>query len=166
MGLQPTVRSLDPERDREWAEAALAADLGGARQARRGEIHDVLALPGLVAELDGRRIGLLLYQPDDGGGEAELAALATPVRGLGGGRALVNALRERVPDRPIWVVTTNDNSAALRFYQRAGFRLRELRVGAVDEARRTLKPSIAVIGVDGIPICDELELVLAPPGQP
>jgi hypothetical protein len=65
----------------------------------------------------------------------------------------------RVP-HPIWTVTTNDNVDALRFYQRLGFRLRELRVGAVDEARRDLKPSIPVES-GGIAIRDELELVIS-----
>ncbi len=52
-----------------------------------------------------------------------------------------------VPD--VERVTTNDNLAALRFYQRSGFRLVELRAGALDEARH-LKPSIPATGSDGI----------------
>ena len=56
-------------------------------------------------------------------------------------------------------MTTNDNLAALRFYQRAGFRLLELRPGAVDEARAVLKPSIPETGNDGIPLRDEIDLV-------
>jgi len=55
-------------------------------------------------------------------------------------------------------MTTNDNLRALGFYQRRGFRLASLRPGAVDEARRTLKPEIPEIGDDGIPIRDELDL--------
>lgn len=155
-----TVRDLDRARDRAWAEAALGADLGGVMQARRGEVIDVLALPGLVAERDGEPVGLLFYQPDDGHGEVELAALATPIRGVGGGTALIKALRERAAGRPIWLVTTNDNVDALRFYQRLGFRVREVRVGAVDAARRSLKPSISRIGAHGIPLRDEFELVI------
>ena len=58
-----------------------------------------------------------------------------------------------------WVITINDNLDALRFYQRRGMRLVAVRPGAVDEARR-LKPSIPVIGAQGIPIHDELELEL------
>lgn len=53
---------------------------------------------------------------------------------------------------------TNDNQCALRLYQRAGFRLHELRADTVEEARR-LKPSIPQAGNDGIPIHDELDLV-------
>jgi ribosomal protein S18 acetylase RimI-like enzyme len=152
------VRELDPASDAGWARQALNEAFGGQFQARRGVVHDVLRLPGLIAELHGQPIGLLLHDPDDGRGEAELAALATPVRGAGGGTALVRALAARIPDRPIWLVTTNDNLDALRFYQREGYRLRTLRAGAVDEARRTLKPEIPL----GIPLRDELELVRLP----
>jgi hypothetical protein len=60
----------------------------------------------------------------------------------------------------VWLVTTNDNLVALRFYQRRGFRLSALRPGAVDEARRRLKPAIPDAGAFGIPLRDELELEL------
>jgi hypothetical protein len=56
------------------------------------------------------------------------------------------------------VTTTNDNVDALRFYQRRGFVLTELRRRAVDDARRTLKPSIPLVGDHGIPLRDEIEL--------
>jgi hypothetical protein len=60
--------------------------------------------------------------------------------------------------RRYWVLTTNDNVDALRFYQRRGFRLTAVRCGAVDEARRTVKPEIPLTGDYGIPIRDEIEL--------
>ena len=56
------------------------------------------------------------------------------------------------------LITTNDNLDALRFYQRRGFALTELRPGAVDESRR-MKPQIPLVGAHGIPIRDELVLV-------
>jgi len=154
-----TIRDLWPA-DLSGAEALLEAGLGGRLQARRGELIDVLDRPGLVAVADGSLIGLLTY--DEQPAECELVALVAAVRGTGIGSSLISALRELVPDRPIWLVTTNDNLDALRFYQRRGFRLRAVRPGAVDEARRTIKPAIPEIGADGIPLRDELELVLAP----
>lgn len=60
----------------------------------------------------------------------------------------------------MWLITTNDNTHALRFYQRRGFRIREVRTGAVDRERDTIKPEISVLGNDGIPISDEIELVI------
>jgi ribosomal protein S18 acetylase RimI-like enzyme len=62
----------------------------------------------------------------------------------------------------VHVTTTNDNTRALRFYQRAGFDLTALRPGAVAEARKS-KPEIPEVGEDGIPIRDELELTMELP---
>ena len=56
------------------------------------------------------------------------------------------------------VDTTNDNVDALRFYQRRGYQIVAVRPGAVDEARRTLKPTIPEVGRSGIPMRDELTL--------
>jgi ribosomal protein S18 acetylase RimI-like enzyme len=132
---------------------------GGRFQARRGELIDVLALPGFVAELDGRPVGIATYRREYG--DCELAVLAATERHRGIGTALVDALVEAAAgcDR-IWLVTTNDNLEALRFYQKRGFVLSHLRPGAVDDARRRLKPQISAVGYFGIPLRDELELEL------
>jgi GNAT superfamily N-acetyltransferase len=63
--------------------------------------------------------------------------------------------------RRLWVVTTNDNLDALRFYQRRGFRLRLIRPGAVDRSRELLKPEIPTTGTFGIPLRDEIELEMS-----
>lgn len=55
------------------------------------------------------------------------------------------------------MVTTNDNTSALRFYQKMGFCLHKLRVGIVEESRKT-KSQISLIGNINIPIRDEIEL--------
>ena len=57
----------------------------------------------------------------------------------------------------VFLITTNDNMHALRFYQRRGFELVALYRDAVKESRR-LKPSIPLTGFDDIPIRDEIEL--------
>ena len=154
-----TVRPYDPATDEGWASGFLDDHLGGRRQARRGEIIDVLAARlGLVA---GDGIGLLTYRPD--GDTLELSALAAAPRGAGTGTGLVDALVAVAHERHvarIWVVTTNDNVDALAFYQRRGFRLAEIRSGAVDDARRSLKPSIPLAGQHGIEMHDEIELIL------
>ena len=60
--------------------------------------------------------------------------------------------------RDLWLITTNDNVDALRFYQRRGFRLVKLHPGGVDRSREFLKPEIPETGEYGIAIRDELEL--------
>jgi ribosomal protein S18 acetylase RimI-like enzyme len=143
--------------DRLWAEDLMAAEFGGPFQARRGELIDVLALPGFVAEADTRPVGLLTYRCETGA--CEIAFIVAVERHKGIGSALLDALRREVTDcERIWLVTTNDNLEALRFYQRRGFVLSALRPGAVDDARRELKPRISRVGNFGIPIRDELEL--------
>ena len=152
-----TVRAFDPATDRSWASDLLDRELAGAVQARRGEALNALDLPGLVAEDDGRGVGLLVYRVDGEDYELFVLLAAEPEKGIG--TALVDALVARAAGRRrIWLVTTNDNLRALRFYQRRGFSLCALRPGAVDETRRRLKPGISLTGNDGIPLRDELEL--------
>jgi ribosomal protein S18 acetylase RimI-like enzyme len=57
----------------------------------------------------------------------------------------------------IQLITTNDNLNALRFYQKRGYQLVKVFPNAVEKAR-SMKPSIPLVGFDGIPIRDELLL--------
>lgn len=151
------IRAYREAEDRAWAQARMDEVWGGALQARRDELLDVLALAGFVAEEDGRVLGLATYRID--GGECELAFVEAFERGRGVGTALLETIVGAASGcRRVRVVTTNDNLDALRFYQRRGFRLVELRAGAVDLARASLKPAIGRVGEHGIPIRDELEL--------
>ena len=137
-------------------------EYGGPVQARRDELIDVLALPGFVAERDRRPVGFVTYRRETN--DCELAFIAAFERHQGIGTALLEAVVEAVAGcTKIWLVTTNDNLEALRFYQRRGFRLAVLRPGAVDESRARLKPQIRTIGEFGIPLRDELELELRLP---
>jgi GNAT superfamily N-acetyltransferase len=120
-----------------------------------GEAIDALRLPALVA---GEREGLATYRLR--GDEAELVTLDAAQPGKGTGTCLLDALVERLRQhgiRRLWVTTTNDNLLGLAFYQRRVFRLRRVRPGAVEEARR-LKPGIPLLAENGIPIRDEIDL--------
>jgi GNAT superfamily N-acetyltransferase len=153
------VRPAEPG-DRSWIEAFLA-ERHLARAARRGELVVPLDHPMLVALADDRPAGLLTYIIADG--ECEILTLYVTRQWQGIGTALVEAIGDVARSAGcvrMWVLTTNDNVDALRFYQRRGFRLRALRPGAVDASRRDLKPEISRIGEHGIPLRDELELEL------
>jgi GNAT superfamily N-acetyltransferase len=152
------VRAAEAD-DRDWLESFLA-EHNSLRAARRGELVNSLDHPMLIAETDaGQPAGLLTYIERDG--DCEIFTLHAVRQWAGAGSALIAAIRDLAAShdcRRLWVVTTNDNVDALRFYQRRGFRLAALRPGAVDESRRTLKPEIPAIGDHGIPLRDELEL--------
>ena len=148
--------------ERAWARSILTQSWGRA-VVRRGEVLDPTTLPGFVAELDGQLAGLLMYDVRDD--ECEVVTINASVEGRGVGRALLDAVRDEALRRGcgrLWLVTTNDNLRALRIYQRFGLRLAALRPGAVDDSRRRLKPEIAEVGEEGIPIRDELELEMEP----
>jgi GNAT superfamily N-acetyltransferase len=127
----------------------------------RGRVHDLQRLPGIVALLEGAPAGLATYRvvaPD-----CELTSINSVVEGCGVGSALVAEVARRATVaacKRLWLITTNDNTAALRWYQKRGFVLAALHRDGIVQARR-LKPSIPLRGADGIPIRDELELELA-----
>jgi ribosomal protein S18 acetylase RimI-like enzyme len=147
------------EDEREWLKAVIRERWNGGVVVGRGTTWTPGELPAVVAVDDtGSRVGVATYAVE--GESAELVTVDALVRGVGAGRMLVEAVAAAARDagaRRLRVMTTNDNFAALRLYQRAGFRLTTLRPGAVEEARRR-KPSIPVMGQHGIPLRDELDL--------
>jgi GNAT superfamily N-acetyltransferase len=150
------VRAVDPTDARV---AAFLEQRGMAVVARRGELVDASARPAMAAVEGDDLVAVLTY--DIAGNDCEILTLYSARRLSGIGSALVQGVGDLAAAggcRRYWVVTTNDNVDALRFYQRRGFRLAALRSGAVDEARRTIKPGIPVTGDYGIPLRDELEL--------
>jgi ribosomal protein S18 acetylase RimI-like enzyme len=139
----------------------LVAQLWGAEVvAVHGSMLRPAELPGFIAERSGRVAGLLTYQVV--GDMLEIVTLNAIDRRAGIGTQLIEAAviaARRYGCRQVRLTTTNDNVDALRFYQRRGFRLAELRPGAVDRSRQ-IKPEIPRVGEYGIPLHDEIDLTL------
>lgn len=154
------VRELRHD-ERSWAGAELTRSWGGTWMVSRGVLQDAAGLPALVAERDGQRVGLLTFRPRPGG-DTEVVTVNAFLPGAGIGGQLLAGIAElgrRNDWRRVWLITTNDNTWALRSYQRHGFDLVALHRDALDRSRQ-LKPEIPVTGLDGIPIAHELELEL------
>ncbi|MEW2590665.1 GNAT family N-acetyltransferase [Micromonospora aurantiaca] len=157
------MASIRVRQARDGDRAALAAlherEWGGPIVVVHDTRYDLRDLPALVAVDDGGGFtGALVYRVDADG--LEVVSLAASAPGNGAGTALLAAAQEVAraagADR-IWLVTTNDNLDALRFYQRRGLRIMAVDAGAVDRAR-VVKPTIPQVGADGIPLHDELRL--------
>jgi L-amino acid N-acyltransferase YncA len=154
-GLQ--VRRADP-RDRAVIDALLD-EQGWVLVARFGELIDARDHPALVAERGGRLAGVLTYilTPQ----ECEVLTLHAVEQWGGAGTALIKAVEDIAKEQRcarLFLITTNDNIDALRFYQKRGYELCGLHPGAVDYSRAHLKPEIPTRGEYGIALRDELEL--------
>ena len=146
--------------DREWLSNIMRKNWGADIVVSRGRIHDTRQLEGFLVEKDGKRAGELTYNIDRE--ELEVVTLTSRVERSGVGSALLEATRQKATSlgcHRLWLITTNDNTDALRFYQKRGLRLVAIHVNALEQSRK-LKPSISLIGRDGIPLRDEIELEL------
>jgi ribosomal protein S18 acetylase RimI-like enzyme len=153
------IRPLTP-RDRAWASSLIEEHWGSVMIVTRGKIHDTSALPGFVALQDAEPVGLATYTIE--ADQCEMVSLDSLVEGMGIGTALTQAVRHAAAAagcKRLWLITTNDNLAAVRFYQRRGFHLVAVHRNALEETRR-LKPTLPATGIDDIPLRDEIELEL------
>jgi ribosomal protein S18 acetylase RimI-like enzyme len=157
--------SLEPVRpeDADWVKAFVSERWGTPLIAVRGKLVDTTSLPGFIAaDVAGARVGLVTYRYDPQGA-VEIITLDSLRPSTGIGSALVERVlesgRARGAERA-WIITTNDNLLALRFWQRRGFSISAVHRDAVTRARAA-KPSIPHVGEHGIPIRDEVELEIA-----
>lgn len=152
-----SVQPID-EKQRDEIAGILRQRWGSAKVVSRGIVHQADQLPGFVVELDGKITGLATYHIS---GEAcEIVSLDSMVEGIGIGSALIQSVRRVAIEagcQRLWLITTNDNLQALRFYQKRGFHLVAIYPNALQRSRQ-LKPEIPIIGLDGIPLRDEIEL--------
>ena len=128
--------------------------------AGHGELFSPAEHDGFVA---GDWEGLVTYQID--GDRCEITLIEGDPPGRGAGSALLDAVVAVARGSgcsAVWLVTTNDNVNAQRWYERRGFRVVAVRDGAIDRYRETLKPSIPTHDPDnGLPITHEIELEMS-----
>ena len=125
-----------------------------------GTVYYPARLKGFKASSENRLVGLVTCNTQ--GSDCEVVTLNSTSGGRGVGTRLMGMVKEAAIETGcgrVWLVTTNDNLGALRFYQRLGYRLVKVGRDAL-EASRALKPSIPTVGNDGIQMRDEVELEL------
>ena len=151
------VREATAE-DRGWMADFIAIDWPGDILVSLGVVHRVANLNGLVAWEGNQRAGLLTWAVKDL--DFEVVTLSSASERRGAGTALIKAAIALAGQRNclrVWLVTTNDNTPAIRFYQRLGMRMVALHRDVVDNQRALLKPTLPLRGLDGMPMHDEIE---------
>jgi ribosomal protein S18 acetylase RimI-like enzyme len=149
---------LEPVTDRWWLAAFIKERWGEPGVVSRGRLRGGEELSAIRVMEQGALSGVASWYEEQGAMELVTIDSLRPGRGVG--TALIDAVIGKARDARatrLWLITTNDNVDALRFYQRRGWLLSALHVGAVEGSRR-LKPSIPLTGAHGIPIRDEIEL--------
>jgi GNAT superfamily N-acetyltransferase len=123
-----------------------------------GHIYHPEQLDGFVIEDENEWVGLLTFFIKDH--ECEVVSLDSLREGHGIGTQLMDKAIQEARARGchrLFLITTNDNLHALGFYQKRGLELVAVYRGAVNKSRKR-KPSIPLVGMDGIPLRDEIEL--------
>ena len=131
---------------------------GGEEMIAHGNIHRPEQLDGFIVEDGEEWIGLITFVIK--GKECEVTSLDSLREGQGIGSLLIEKAVEEARlnnCERLFLITTNDNLHALGFYQKRGFALVAVYRGAVNQSRK-IKPSIPLVGNDGIPLRDEIEL--------
>jgi GNAT superfamily N-acetyltransferase len=152
------MRRQRAKSDMDWVKSVLEKWWGSTKIVSGGRVHDADTLPGFVAIEDTRPAGLITYKIEKQ--ECEIVSMNSLLEGKGIGSALIANVRDvatKANCRRLWLITTNDNLPALRFYQKRGFALVAVHRDALRESRK-LKPTIPLVGMDGIPLRDEIEL--------
>lgn len=157
----PTRIAIQPgtEQDRSWIAEELTRNWGGVEISSLGVWHRADMLPCLIAWNDSKRVGLATFTPPQAGEACEVITLSSALENAGVGAALLGACVECARSagcRRVFLTTTNDNLRAIGFYQRRGWRMVAVHRGAMDRAR-AIKPSIPVLGMNNIPLHDEIE---------
>jgi len=145
------------EDDREFVRIIFREYWGSTQMVTRGKVLDCDDLPGLIAWDGIKPVGVITYLMD--GDECELTSLNSIVEGRGIATALIEEVKEIASGagcRKICVETSNDNIDAMQFYIKRGFRLVEVFLDAITEARK-IKPDIPMVGKYGIELKDAIE---------
>ena len=144
--------------DGDWITEVLLENWASNIVVTRGISYEADLLPGYVAEIEGSRMGFLTYNINNG--ELEIITLNAIEEGKGIGTALLDEVeklaRAEMCTR-IWLITTNDNVDALRFYQKRDYEIKSVYRYAIEESRK-IKPQLPFVGKYGIPIRDEIEV--------
>lgn len=125
-----------------------------------GRAFEADQIPALVAEIDGSFAGLATYDLHPGAYQCELITLSSRTPNKGVGAALLRAVEAEATKAGcarVFLTTTNDNTDAMRFYQRQGWDMCALHRRMVDVVRETRKPGMPAVGNHQIPIRHEIE---------
>lgn len=146
--------------DRKEVDRYIKDEWGGPTIVTLGNVYNSDCLPGFAALENGQIIGAILYRIS--GNECEISILYSLSENRGIGTSLINQVVKTAKAcgcYRVWLVTTNDNTLAIRYYQKYGFDLKAVHINSFDIIRQ-YKKRLPEKGIDGIPLKHEFEFEL------
>ncbi len=147
---------------KEAVKQLLSKSWGSDFMITKGQIHYYESLDGYLAIEDDKIVGVLTFRKSDD--EVEIISLDSFKENTGIGTALLNKVTDFAKQNSIkrlWLITTNDNLNALRFYQKRNWSITAIHKDAVTKARE-IKTTISIFGYNDIPLRHEIELEYEP----
>lgn len=158
---QPLSLRATNTNDAPWIKAMAEKDWGGEPLVIRGKKHYPSSSSGIVAEENQKIVGVLFFEIQNQ--DCEILLLEAYEKFKGIGTVLVNEVKSIAKNKNckrVYLMTTNDNLDALRFYQKRGFTICGIHIDSVKNSR-AIKPSIGMFGDHGIPLRDEIDLEIS-----
>jgi GNAT superfamily N-acetyltransferase len=121
----------------------------------RGIAYRANDLDGVLVYENSKIIGLGLYKIKN---DCEIILLETFIQNKGIGTRIIERIKEIAKTKfckRIWLITSNENINAIKFYQKRGLHISNIYLNAMEEARK-LKPEIPKFS-NRIEIRDEIE---------
>ncbi len=144
--------------DSNWLQEIMEKEWGGLPLVIRGKKYYPHSLEGIIAENDKGIAGFLFYEIQNH--DCEIIVFEVFDKFKGAGTLMLDKLKETAKNKNckrIYLMTTNDNLDAFRFYQRRGFNICGIHIDSVKVSRK-IKPTIGMVGDHGIPVRDEIDL--------
>jgi len=142
--------------DADWVKNLFIQYWGGDICISRGKVQKVDDFTGgFIAETLEQNVGFITYKIS--GVELEITNLISLEENMGALVKTVIDLAKKQSIKRICLTTTNDDLNGIGFWQKRGFKLVKVYLNAMEYTRK-LKPAIPLIGENGIPLTDELEL--------
>ena len=154
-----TIESEPDPQSQDEISAFLTEHWGEPNIVSRGKVTDASSLPRVIArDTDGFLVGLATYHLGENE-SCELVSIDATIQSIGIGSGLLNRV-ERIAKEAgchtIWLITTNNNTAAQEFYTHKGYKRVAIHKNALERSRQ-LKPGIPTHDENGVPISDEWE---------
>lgn len=146
------------EIDREFVLACVRKHFGGEPIVSLGQAYAMDDLEFVFSREGDAPAAFAAHRFYDG--QCEIVALVSEVENRGHAGKVVDEVLDRARAKGchrLWLVATNDNLHALRWYQRRGFHMVQVHRNSM-ERERAMKPLIPLIGSNRIPLRDEIEL--------